>query len=333
MIFTDLPEKDRRDIIDYVSSRIGYRSQIVEKDWWVTAALRVIFNLPYANQLSFKGGTNLSKCWGLINRMSEDIDIAITREFLGFSGDLSKTQVSDRLRRAACSFVREQMQDDIKSGLEKQGIAPELFNVWVNITPISTTDPETIFVAYKPLYSDVEYVKPQVKIEISGRSMSEPLKKVDVRSFIGDTLATTVFDEGPVSVNAVVPERTFLEKLFLLHEEFAKPASQIRVERMSRHLYDIDQMLDTGIADSAIADEILYQQVVEHRRKFIGLKGFDYSTLDKSTICFVPQGEARHKWTEDYKNTRMSMILGETRTFEQVMARLEDFNRKVNSIG
>lgn len=333
MIFTDLTIRDRIDLIDYVSSQTGYRSQIVEKDWWVTAVLRVIFNLPYANELSFKGGTNLSKCWKLIRRMSEDIDIAVNREFLGFDGELSKTQISDKLRRAACSFVRERMQSDIKSGLLEQGISCELFDVWVDITPISTTDPEIVYVSYHPLYSDVEYVKPQVKIEISGRSMSEPIEKVSVKSFIGETIDNPVLDELPVEVNAVVPERTFLEKLFLLHEEFAKPTSQIRVERMSRHLYDIDQMLDTDIAESAIRNNDLYRQVIDHRKKFIGLKGFDYSTLEKATIHFVPEGETREKWANDYKNTIMSMVLGDAHTFEEVIKRFEDFNRKINSMG
>lgn len=302
MIFTDLSEQDRRDIGDYVSSQTGYRTQIVEKDWWVTAVLRAVFNLSYAGELSFKGGTNLSKCWRLIRRMSEDIDIAVNREYLGFSGNLSKTQISDKLRRAACSFVRGQMQHDIENGLQLQGIPHEMFKVFVNITPVSTTDPEIIYVEYTPLFSDVEYIKPQVKIEVSGRSMSEPVEKVSVKSFIGETLETSVFEERAVEVNAVIPERTFLEKLFLLHEEFAKPSEQIRVERMSRHLYDIDQMLDTGIAESAINDDVLYRQVMEHRSKFIGLKGFDYSTLAKASIRFIPEGETRDKWATDYKN-------------------------------
>lgn len=333
MIFTDLPTQDRIDIIDYVGSKTGYRSQIVEKDWWVTAVLRVIFGLPYAKELSFKGGTNLSKCWNLIHRMSEDIDIAINREFLGFSGTLSKTQVNDKLRRATCSFVRQQMQYDIKSGLVRQGITENLFDVRVNITPVSTTDPEVIYVEYIPLYSDVEYIRPQVKIEISGRSMSEPLTKVNIKSFIGETLQVSAFDEVPVEVNAVVPERTFLEKIFLLHEEFSKPTSQIRVERMSRHLYDIDQMLDTDIAESAINNDELYRQVIEHRSKFIGLKGFDYSMLGKRTIHFIPEGEIRDMWAKDYKNTVMNMVLGEAHSFEEVMRRLQAFNHRVNSMG
>jgi predicted nucleotidyltransferase component of viral defense system len=153
MIFTDLSTQDRIDIIDYVSTQTGYRSQIIEKDWWVTTVLRAVFSLPYSNELSFKGGTNLSKCWKLIKRMSEDIDIAVNREFLGFGGNISKTQISDKLRRAACSFVRERMQSDIRNALLAQGIPNDLFDVRVNITTVSTTDPEIIYVEYKPLYS------------------------------------------------------------------------------------------------------------------------------------------------------------------------------------
>jgi predicted nucleotidyltransferase component of viral defense system len=97
-----LSDSDRRNIFEQTSVRTGYIVQAVEKDWWVTTVLEALFSLPFANQLSFKGGTSLSKCWGLINRLSEDIDIAVTREQLGFTGVLTKNQISDKVRRALC---------------------------------------------------------------------------------------------------------------------------------------------------------------------------------------------------------------------------------------
>ena len=106
MNYTDLSLQDRQEIIQRVQAENNLNRQVIEKDWWVTAVLRALFSLPYAEHISFKGGTNLSKCWNLINRMSEDADIAIDREFLGFGGNLSKSQISDKLRRASCSFVR-----------------------------------------------------------------------------------------------------------------------------------------------------------------------------------------------------------------------------------
>lgn len=158
MLFTDLTDHDRRDIIDYVSGKTGFLRNVVEKDWWVTSVLRAIFSLPYADSISFKGGTNLSKCWGLIQRMSEDIDIGISREFLGFDGELSKNQISDKLRRASCSFVRNIMKHDVENALVAQGISPEAISVTVKETKVSTVDPETIYMAYKSLYGGNGYI-------------------------------------------------------------------------------------------------------------------------------------------------------------------------------
>lgn len=330
MIFTDLTDNDRRDIIDYVSGKTGFLRNVVEKDWWVTSVLRAIFSLPYADNVSFKGGTNLSKCWGLIQRMSEDIDIGISREFLGFGGELSKNQINDKLRRASCSFVRNIMRNDVENALVAQGISPDAIIVTVQETKVSTVDPETIYVAYKSLYGGNGYILPQVKIEVSGRSMTESVSKVSVRSYISENLPKLTFQDNPVEVNAVIPQRTFLEKLFLLHEEFSKPDSEIRVERMSRHLYDVYNIMQTKIADEALAHDNLYDSVIEHRRKFIGLKGFDYDSLRKGTLKIAPTGEIRAKWETDYKNTVANMIMGEAPSFEDIMLALEDLNNRIN---
>ena len=113
MIFNDLSKKERLELYQQAHDTLGLSKIIIEKDWWITEVLRALFSLPYAENLSFKGGTSLSKCWNLIERFSEDVDIAVNREYLGFSGTLSKTQISDRLRRAACLFVREKLQFDL----------------------------------------------------------------------------------------------------------------------------------------------------------------------------------------------------------------------------
>ena len=129
MIYTDLQAERMLAVLDQVSAQTNSAQQTIEKDWWVTQILRVLFSLPYAEHLSFKGGTSLSKAWNIIERFSEDIDIAISREYLGFVGELSRTQVSDKLRRAACSFVREKMQYDVREAMVAQGIKEESFSV------------------------------------------------------------------------------------------------------------------------------------------------------------------------------------------------------------
>lgn len=148
MKFIDLPVRNQQDFIRTMSVETDIPAQIIEKDWWVSAVMRAIFALPYADAMSFKGGTSLSKCWSLIERFSEDIDVAVSREFLGYGGELSRTQVSDKLRKAACTFVREKLQFDIRDKMIEQGVNPDKFKVDVDITPVTTVDPEVIYIHY-----------------------------------------------------------------------------------------------------------------------------------------------------------------------------------------
>lgn len=330
MKFIDIPADERKAILDSLQSTIGLQTAIIEKDWWVTAVLRALFQLPYSEHISFKGGTGLSKCWGLIERMSEDIDVGITREFLGFTGKLSKTQISDKLRRAACSFVREKMQFDLRAQLIKDGVNPDQFNVRVDITPVSTTDPEVIWVEYKTIADKLDYIPPVVKIEVSGRSMAEPIAEVEIASMIDKAVPTAVFSEPGFKVRAVLAKRTFLEKLFLLHEEFTKPSELIRVDRMSRHLYDIHRMLATPIVDEALRDNELYNTVIEHRRMFIGLKNFDYNTLAKPTLNIIPPASVYDAWKLDYDKMRKDMIYGEPVSFEKIVEEVTQLNKRIN---
>lgn len=332
MKYINLNLQERQDILRRVQSETGMDLHIIEKDWWVTAILRALFALPYAQHMSFKGGTNLSKCWNLIRRMSEDVDIAIDREYLGFGGKLSKTQISDKLRRAACSFVREKLQFDLAAQLEKDGINRDAFRVSVNITPVTTTDPETIEVEYAPAFDDNSYIRSKVLIEVSGRSMSEPVEIVPLQSYIDKVYTNAPFREPAFEVRAVVPQRTFLEKLFLLHEEFSKPKEDIRVNRMSRHLYDVCQMADTPIAEEAIADKDLYLSVIEHRRTFIGLRGFDYNTLLPQTLNIIPPEGIRENWKQDYRAMQESMIYESSPSFEQLIEKLAALNHRINDI-
>lgn len=330
MKFIDIDNSERSQILNSLQLRLGLKSAIIEKDWWVTAVLRALFQLPYAQHLSFKGGTNLSKCWHIIQRMSEDADIGITREYLGFEGNLSKTQISDRLRRAACSFVRESMQHDLRKQMIKDGIDPDKFKVYVNITPISTTDPEVIYVEYEHVASPVSYIPPVVKIEVSGRSMSEPIEEVMIDSLIDSAVPRALFVEPKFPVRAVMAKRTFLEKIFLLHEEFSKGEGKIRVDRMSRHLYDIHRMFLTPIAEEALSDQELYETVIQHRKTFIGLKGFDYSSLHKSTLTFIPPESVYTLWRKDYETMQEEMIYGDSLPFDEMIAELRDFNVRIN---
>jgi hypothetical protein len=328
----NLNEDDRRTILEQTSVRTGYIVQAVEKDWWVTTVLEALFSLPFANQLSFKGGTSLSKCWGLINRFSEDIDIAVTREQLGFSGVLSKNQINDRVRRALCSFVREELPERVDNMLLSMGIPREWFRTEVIRTPVSTVDPESIYIHFNSLFPVVDYMPASVKIEVSGRSMTEPVVTVPIKTMVAEQLPTAPYADTAFPVTAVAAKRTFLEKAFLLHELFHKEVPPATVERMSRHLYDLEKMMNTQVETDALADTTLYRDIVEHRRKFIALTDFDYDTLWPATLNFIPPAEQAAAWEDDYRSMQTNMIPGASLPYAELIERLTELNRKFAAV-
>ena len=97
--FHTLDQAERAAIFGAIASELGMTPFAVEKDWWVSRTLNIIFQMDIGGHLVFKGGTSLSKEWKLINRFSEDIDLAIDKELFGrFKGDITRTQIG-RLRK------------------------------------------------------------------------------------------------------------------------------------------------------------------------------------------------------------------------------------------
>jgi len=336
--FFQLSQKDRIEIINQAVIHKKLPPEAIEKDIWVTAVLRSLFALPYAEHISFKGGTSLSKCWSVIERFSEDVDIAINREYFGFFGEtFTIKQISKNLRKACCKFCRNTLQFDLAKQMIADGIDKNLFSISMNITDITTIDPEKIFIEYKSLFTDRQtnntenYIKPVVVLEINGRSMKEPLESVEIKSFIDETFAGKAFTDKAFSVSVVSPERTFLEKVCLLHEEFSKHDERIRVNRMSRHLYDIARMLDTQIVEKALNNTDLYKSIIAHRRMFIAMKNFDYDTLNPATINIIPPEFVIAKWEEDY-NKMQTMIYGEYIPFDKLLEKIKLLNEKFRKI-
>jgi len=336
--FFQLSEKDRIDIVNQTVIHKKLPPGAIEKDVWVTAVLRSLFALPYSEHISFKGGTSLSKCWNVIERFSEDVDIAINREYFGFFGEtFTIKQISKNLRKACCKFCRNTLQFDLTKQMIEDGIDENMFSVSMNITDITTVDPEKIFIEYKSLFVDKQinnkenYIKPVVVLEINGRSMKEPLESVEIKSFIDETFAGKAFTDKSFAVSVVAPERTFLEKICLLHEEFSKQDERIRVNRMSRHLYDIARMLDTQIAERALNNTDLYKSIIAHRRMFIAMKDFDYETLNPVTINIIPPEFVITNWEDDY-NKMQTMIYGEYIPFNRLIDRIKELNEKINRI-
>ena len=280
-----LAESERKETINQVSAMTGLIPTAIEKDWWVMIALNAIYRSEYAEYLVFKGGTSLSKSYGLIERFSEDIDLAIDRSFFGFDGVLNPKAVT-KLRKKTCEFITQVFIEKLEGILIAMGVKEFTLN-HVDFER-SDTDPLAIELKYKSLTEKVDYLKPRILIEISSRSLRDPFENRELVSFIGSNYPELPFVDKPIVVPTVLPTRTFLEKIFLLHEEFQKPKGrEIRSKRMTRHLYDISKLMDTRYMEDALADRELYNTIVEHREMLTNVSWVDYLKHVPKEIDFV----------------------------------------------
>jgi predicted nucleotidyltransferase component of viral defense system len=289
--------------------------------------LNIIFSLPYANHIVFKGGTSLSKAWDLIERFSEDIDLVIDRKHLGFEGELSRTQVK-KLRKASFSFIGTDFYTDINNELIKLGVTA--YELIVQEMKNTDTDPLIIELRYKSLTEEFDYLKPRVLIEVGARSLMEPVDEKAIISIVSSEFSQLPFAEKEIVIPVVSPKRTFLEKIFLLHEEFQKETKFIRVERMSRHLYDLEKLMDTPHGIEALKDSDLYNIIVEHRRNFNAIRGIDYANHTPKSINIVPSEETIKYWEKDYKTMQESMFYGSTISFGKLIERITELNTRIN---
>jgi predicted nucleotidyltransferase component of viral defense system len=325
-----LPEETKTSVFAETGRQIGLpSSSAVEKDWWVVQTLSVIFSMDCAKALIFKGGTSLSKGWNVIHRFSEDIDLVLDREFLGFSGELTKGDIR-RLRRKSYQFITEVFTKELKNKFDELGFK----DVTVKAREVENhdQDPLIIEIYYNKLTETDTYLKPGVLVEVGSRSLKEPFTQRTFGTFVSEIYKDNPFTDKPITIPVVNPERTFLEKIFLLHEEFQKPFDKIRVERLSRHLYDIEKLSQTEYAEIALQNTELYNTIVKHRSKFNAISGIDYTKYNPKNIIIIPPDAIIKKWKTDYEEMKGSMIYDNPLSFEELIQRLGELQKRINQM-
>ena len=175
--WTDYNDTERKVMLQQAADAESLPEYAVEKDWWVTMVLKAMFQTSVAEWLEFKGGTSLSKGWRLIERFSEDIDLALSYRF--FTDELKNNNQLKMLRRRCRRFVVETLADELREqmfafGLNDFEVIPEVTDEAGNM--ISTdADPTVIYVNYRSVAnSHSEYMPSRVKVEESCLSMDEP---------------------------------------------------------------------------------------------------------------------------------------------------------------
>ena len=193
-------------------------------------------------------------------------------------------------------------------------------------------DPSVLYVQYPSLYdSQAAYAIPTVKVEISVLSMSEPYEMRRISSLIEQTYKDEDVDSDLVqTIRTVSPTRTFLEKAFLLCEEFQK--DKPRTHRMTRHFYDLEKLMHTPYAEIALNDLVLYHEIVEHRRKFYHVGYVDYDKELPANIQIVPNDELMSAYEADYNEMKESFIYSQSLDFGMLMERLAMLQERFRTI-
>lgn len=324
--YFSLTPEEQRQVLQAAEGRIGLPAQAIEKDLWVTTILQIVFTLPFADKLIFKGGTSLSKVGKHISRFSEDIDLAVDRSLFDLEGDLTKKQIK-KLRKASSIFVREDFYNALSDAIgqyelsalctiraEQDGEGDDTY-----------PEPRKIWITYKSVVQgELDYLKPVVMLEIGARSLSEPYAMNKVRSLIEEnfpTIQTTVIDSD---IATAVAGKTFLEKVFLLHELFSVPGHGTGANRKSRHLYDLYQMMDKDFAVAAVKDDELWETIRHHREIFTSVRDMDYSPDVRKRIELVPREDINAVWERDYAEMLANMIYGSNKpTFKQIIEKMQ----------
>ena len=332
---------DRLYMVNQVSDAKNIDPESVEKDWWVMMVLKAVFGMSIAKYAFFKGGTSLSKGWNLINRFSEDIDIALYRDFFLTERGLACARCENNnqvkmLRKASRDFIHGEFKDELEQRLKEMGLDVRVDAVTTHMTAEGEksidhdADPTVVLVHYPSIFTGSHsYVKPVVKVEISCLSMREPFEVKRIASLISETFAEDD-DEAATEIATISPARTFLEKAFLLCEEYQR--RNPRTLRMSRHLYDLEKLMDTEYGRAALRDTKLYHEIVEHRQKFYHVGGVDYAQDLPERIVFCPTGEVRERLQADYDNMRSSFIYGKAPDFDKLMSRIEELQERFRTL-
>ena len=330
MKWLELPDERKRQILDEASARLQASPNAIEKDWWVTIVLKAAFNTEYAKDIIFKGGTSLSKSWQLVKRFSEDIDLAINRSTLGFGEQLTITQ-NKLLKRAGAQFTRTVFKDALEKGLYTLGVPKEMISITAKPPRpnFPEVDPQELSVVYQSVLAHEPYIIPIVKIEMSVRSITEPAFERNISSLLDEAIPGQNYAGETFTVRAIDPRITILEKIFLMHEEFTKPVERIRTERMSRHLHDLEQTMETEHSLQATSNYDFYMQIFNHRKHIIRQRNVSYDHHGHDTISFIPPAEWIAAYKEDYEKMRLTMFRGEVAGFEKVIERLTTLQERI----
>lgn len=326
----DLPERERDVLFRNTAEKQGMSPGIVEKDFWVCWALDYLFHdCPWAKHLAFKGGTSLSKCFGLIQRFSEDIDIILDWRLLGFEkdepwGDRSRTK-QDRFNKDANVRTESFLHETFLPKL--QGDFAELLNAEFSLF-IDEADPQTVCFAYPRIFGEAA-ILPVVRVEIGALAAWTPVQDAVVTSYAAKQYPQ-LFELPSTHILTVSPERTFWEKATILHKEAFRTNGKMPA-RYSRHYYDLYCMDKSPVKAAALADLDLLERVVRFKDRFYPAGSAHYELAKPGTLRLMPPDECMPILRDDYDHMK-NMIFGAQPESDEILESLSQLEREINRL-
>jgi len=329
---------DRADLFLTAANRLGAPLINIEKDFWVCWTLNALYHrLPAGGpRMLFKGGTSLSKAYGLINRFSEDIDVTVFRDDLGHTATPEElAALSGKKRKAAIEAIQvacrayitgpllSTLADLIAEDTNGQGR--------IEIDPADDTG-QTLLIWYPRVDgADTGYVQAAVKIESGAKSALDPNSPQTISPYISDDV---------MGINLAVPdvrtidaERIFWDKVIILHglRNWFDSRGVLKQDgqRISRHYYDLHCMLNTDKGKAAVEDLELGRDCVEHAKTFFNGPAFNLDSAKPGSFSLVPSDDMAARLVGDYKNTE-AMIFGDAPTFESILSSIAILEEQLN---
>jgi hypothetical protein len=330
--FLSLPAEDRREVLGVAADRSGRPAHLLEKDVWVVWSLQAVFGSPLGDHLVFKGGTSLSKAYGVIQRFSEDVDLtydirAIAPDLVGDDGEaLPATRSEEKrwskaVRQRLPEWVSGTVQPLLMDAIGAQGLSAS-----------TRVEGEKLFIDYEATATGSGYVAPIVMLEFGARSTGEPASPRDVICDAAGLVEEVTF---PTATPRVMhAERTFWEKATAIHVFCMQ--ERLRGERFARHWHDVVRLDDAGIAAAATADRDLALAVARHKGMFFAEKAADGTPVDYEAavtgqLLLVPGGEARAALASDYEHmVEDGLLLEDAESFEVLIERCKDIAERAN---
>lgn len=330
--------RDRLDLFLATANRLGAPVGNVEKDFWVCWTLNALYRERPAGgpRLLFKGGTSLSKAYGLIQRFSEDIDITVYRDDLDEPASVEELEaLSNKKRGARLDAIRDACRAYITGPL-REFLGVQLADATGGAGHVeidaADTDGQTLLVWYPEVEPrDAAYVRPAVRIESGAKSALDPCRPVTIRPYIVEEAAG--LELAIVGVTTIEATRTFWDKVVIAHglRGWYERRGVLRQEgqRVSRHYYDLHCLLGPEVGKVALADRDLGADCVRHARMFFDRPDYDLASAVPGTFAIAPVGEMVDALRRDYANTT-AMIFGAAPGFEEILASARQIEQTVN---